>query len=39
VHHRVERPCQAGESFAKFCVRTPDDALIALGNGAGAKAA
>ncbi|MGD0289511.1 MAG: nitrite/sulfite reductase [Candidatus Binataceae bacterium] len=30
---------QAGESFAKFCVRTPDDALIALGNGAGAKAA
>jgi len=24
-----------GESFAKFCVRMPDDALIALGNGAG----
>lgn len=27
-----------GESFAKFCVRMPDDALIALGNGTGESA-
>jgi ferredoxin-nitrite reductase len=30
---------QAGESFARFCVRTPDEALVALGNGTATMAA
>ncbi len=30
---------EAGESFTHFCVRTPDEALIALGNGAAPVAA
>jgi hypothetical protein len=30
---------QPGESFSRFCVRTPDDALMALGHGTAGTAA